>query len=268
MLDAQAEGAARAARAGPRDDLPGADDAAQPADEDLRALRGGPARSTSRTCARRRPAQRALETLARHGHPADALRPVPARVLGRHAAADHDRAGARAAARGGRGRRADDRARRARRGADPAHHRRPAAQLRHGAAADHAQPRDRRRGLRSRRRHVRRPRSSSRARPTTSRPSRRTRTRASCCARRSRSRRPSCTRSRARRRTSSHPPPACRFHPRCPDAMQVCAEQWPPTITVGTGAPLGVLAARPTEDIPAGLEAPLEREALAVAEEA
>ena len=94
---------------------------------------------------------------ARHGHPADALRPVPARVLGRHAAADHDRAGARAAARGGRGRRADDRARRARRGPDPAHHRRPAAQLRHGAAADHAQPRDRRRGLRPRRRHVRRP---------------------------------------------------------------------------------------------------------------
>ena len=94
---------------------------------------------------------------ARHGHPADALRPVPARVLGRHAPADHDRAGARAAARGGRGRRADDRARRARRGPDPAHHRRPAAQLRHVAAADHAQPRDRRRGLRSRRGDVRRP---------------------------------------------------------------------------------------------------------------
>ena len=31
-----------------------------------------------------------------------------------------------------------------------------------------------------------------------------------------------------------HPPPACRFHPRCPDAMEVCAAQWPPTITVGT----------------------------------
>ena len=93
---------------------------------------------------------------ARHGHPADALQPVPARVLRRHAPADHDRAGARAAARGGRGRRADDRARRARRGPDPADHRRPAAQLRHGAAADHPQPRHRRRGLRSRRRDVRR----------------------------------------------------------------------------------------------------------------
>ena len=30
-----------------------------------------------------------------------------------------------------------------------------------------------------------------------------------------------------------HPPPACRFHPRCPDAMKVCAEQWPPTIDLG-----------------------------------
>ena len=76
-------------------------------------------------------AQARARGAARHGHPADALRPVPARVLGRHAPADHDRAGARAAARGGRGRRADDRARRARRGPDPAHHRRPAAQLRH-----------------------------------------------------------------------------------------------------------------------------------------
>ena len=94
---------------------------------------------------------------ARHGHPADALRAVPARVLRRHAAADHDRAGARAAAGGGRRRRADDGARRARRGADPAHPGRPAAQLRHVVAADHAQPRDRRRGLRPRRGHVRGP---------------------------------------------------------------------------------------------------------------
>ena len=43
------------------------------------------------------------------GHPADALPPVPARVLGRHAAADHDRARARAAAEAARRRRADDR---------------------------------------------------------------------------------------------------------------------------------------------------------------
>ena len=63
------------------------------------------------------------------------------------------------------------------------------------------------------------------------------------------------------------PPPACRFHPRCPHAMRVCAERWPPATIVGPG--------RRSEcwlhaklDIPAGLEAPLEREALAAAEEA
>ena len=63
------------------------------------------------------------------------------------------------------------------------------------------------------------------------------------------------------------PPPACRFHPRCPDAMKVCAEQWPPTITVGP-ARRSECWLHAKEDIPAGLEAPLEREALAVAEEA
>ena len=152
----QAEGPARAARAGPRDDLPGADDPAQPADEDLAALRGGAA--DARAGHRQEGgAQAGARGAARHGHPADALRAVPARVLGRHAAADHDRAGARAAAGGGRRRRADDGARRARRGPDPAHPGRPAAQLRHVAAADHAQPRDRRRGVRPRRGHVRGP---------------------------------------------------------------------------------------------------------------
>ena len=44
-------------------------------------------------------AARALEALRGDGHPADPLQAVPARVLGRHAPADHDRAGARAAAR-------------------------------------------------------------------------------------------------------------------------------------------------------------------------
>jgi len=63
------------------------------------------------------------------------------------------------------------------------------------------------------------------------------------------------------------PPPACRFHPRCPDAMKVCAAQWPPTITTGP-ARLSECWLHAKEDIPAGLEAPLEREALAVAEEA
>ena len=47
------------------------------------------------------------------------------------------------------------------------------------------------------------------------------------------------------------PPPACRFHPRCPDAMKVCAEQWPPTITVGT-ARRSECWLHAKEDIPAG----------------
>ena len=156
ILDLKPKRPARAARAGPRDDLPGADDPAQPADEDLAALRGGAAH------ARAGPLEEAgagagARGAARDGHPADALPAVPARVLRRHAPADHDRAGARAAARGRRRRRADDGARRARRGPDPAHPGRPAAQLRHRAAADHAQPRDRRRGLRPGRGDVRGP---------------------------------------------------------------------------------------------------------------
>jgi peptide/nickel transport system ATP-binding protein len=63
------------------------------------------------------------------------------------------------------------------------------------------------------------------------------------------------------------PPPACRFHPRCPDAMQVCATQWPPTIAVGP-ARRSECWLHEKEGIPAGGEAPLERKALAVAEEA
>jgi oligopeptide/dipeptide ABC transporter ATP-binding protein len=63
------------------------------------------------------------------------------------------------------------------------------------------------------------------------------------------------------------PPPACRFHPRCPDAMQVCAAQWPPTVTVGA-ARRSECWLHDREAIPEGMEAPLEREVLAAAEEA
>jgi peptide/nickel transport system ATP-binding protein len=63
------------------------------------------------------------------------------------------------------------------------------------------------------------------------------------------------------------PPPACRFHPRCPDAMQVCAQTWPPTVATGP-ARRAECWLHKLGDIPAGMEAPLEREALAVAEEA
>ncbi|WP_037497440.1 ABC transporter ATP-binding protein [Solirubrobacter soli] len=63
------------------------------------------------------------------------------------------------------------------------------------------------------------------------------------------------------------PPPACRFHPRCPDAMRVCATEWPPTIAVGP-ARRSECWLHAKEDIPAGFEVPLEREALAASEEA
>ena len=99
--------------------------------------------------------QRSLETLGRMGIPPDAVPPVPARVLGRDATADHDRARAGAAAEAAGRRRADDVTGRDRRGADPRDPRRPEAQLRHGPPAHHPQPRDHRRGLRPGRRHVR-----------------------------------------------------------------------------------------------------------------
>jgi len=63
------------------------------------------------------------------------------------------------------------------------------------------------------------------------------------------------------------PPPACRFHPRCPDAMAICAQQWPPTETTSP-ARRSECWLHKKDAIPAGLEAPLERETLAVAEEA
>jgi oligopeptide/dipeptide ABC transporter ATP-binding protein len=63
------------------------------------------------------------------------------------------------------------------------------------------------------------------------------------------------------------PPPACRFHPRCPDAMTVCATMWPPSVGLGGGRRSECwLNAR--DEIPAGADAPLERDAPAVAEEA
>jgi peptide/nickel transport system ATP-binding protein len=70
------------------------------------------------------------------------------------------------------------------------------------------------------------------------------------------------------------PPPACRFHPRCPNAMRVCAEKDPIEVTLRDGAaadrPQRVLCwlHGPEEEIPPGGEEPLEREEIAVAEEA
>ena len=75
------------------------------------------------------------------------------------------------------------------------------------------------------------------------------------------------------------PPPACRFHPRCPEAMRVCAEKDPIEVEVGAGSssPPGSAEAPhrvccwlhgPNSEVPPDAEKPLEREEIAVAEEA
>ena len=144
------------ARGRARDDLPGAAHPVEPADADLPALRGD--HQAARAGAREGPDQAAgPRRAAADGDPADPLPVLPARVLGRHAAAADDRAGAGAPARVHRGGRADDCPRRTRGGADRADPQRPAPQLPDVPAADHPQRRDRRRGVRPGRRHVRRP---------------------------------------------------------------------------------------------------------------
>jgi peptide/nickel transport system ATP-binding protein len=61
------------------------------------------------------------------------------------------------------------------------------------------------------------------------------------------------------------PPPGCRFHPRCPSAMQVCTSTAPPRITVGSQrAECWLLD--PTLSGPRA--APLAREEVSVADEA
>jgi peptide/nickel transport system ATP-binding protein len=70
------------------------------------------------------------------------------------------------------------------------------------------------------------------------------------------------------------PPNACRFHPRCPNAMRVCAEvdpvEMPPGAEQGRPREGRVLCwlHGPAEEIPPSGEEPLERPEFAVAEEA
>jgi len=64
------------------------------------------------------------------------------------------------------------------------------------------------------------------------------------------------------------PPPACRFHPRCPSAMRVCSTKDPIEISIAAGHVTECWLHGPEEEIPAGGEQPLEREEIAVAEEA
>jgi oligopeptide/dipeptide ABC transporter ATP-binding protein len=65
----------------------------------------------------------------------------------------------------------------------------------------------------------------------------------------------------------AEPPPACRFHPRCPHAMRICAEQAPPIFDRRGGHPTEcwLLA---EDRIPSGGTAPLARREAGIADEA
>jgi peptide/nickel transport system ATP-binding protein len=64
------------------------------------------------------------------------------------------------------------------------------------------------------------------------------------------------------------PPPGCRFHPRCPDAMRVCAELVPIEQRVGEARRVQCWLHGPSELVSRGGELPLQREAIGVADEA
>jgi len=64
------------------------------------------------------------------------------------------------------------------------------------------------------------------------------------------------------------PPRACRFHPRCPNAMRVCATKHPIEMEVAQGHVTECWLHGPEGEIPPDGEQPLEREEIAVAEEA
>jgi peptide/nickel transport system ATP-binding protein len=64
------------------------------------------------------------------------------------------------------------------------------------------------------------------------------------------------------------PPAGCRFHPRCPDAMKVCADKDPIETVSGMGTKVECWLHGPAEAIPAGGETRLPREEIGVADEA
>ena len=64
------------------------------------------------------------------------------------------------------------------------------------------------------------------------------------------------------------PPAGCRFHPRCPDAMRVCAWKQPIDVYPDDDRRVQCWLHGPESEIPAGENVELEREELAVADEA
>jgi peptide/nickel transport system permease protein len=64
------------------------------------------------------------------------------------------------------------------------------------------------------------------------------------------------------------PPTGCRFHPRCPLAMEVCRAQLPATVVSGNGHLVECWAQCPPESIPPGGAARLSTKEIAVADEA
>ncbi|MBA3430447.1 MAG: ABC transporter ATP-binding protein [Actinobacteria bacterium] len=64
------------------------------------------------------------------------------------------------------------------------------------------------------------------------------------------------------------PPPACRFHPRCADAMLVCSSKHPIERRLDASRRVSCWLHGPVDEIPEGATVSLEREQIAVAEEA
>jgi peptide/nickel transport system ATP-binding protein len=64
------------------------------------------------------------------------------------------------------------------------------------------------------------------------------------------------------------PPPGCRFHPRCPSAMRVCPAKLPIEQRLDDGRRVLCWLHGPEREIPPDGSMPLQREAIAVADEA
>jgi peptide/nickel transport system ATP-binding protein len=67
------------------------------------------------------------------------------------------------------------------------------------------------------------------------------------------------------------PPPACHFHPRCPDAMRICANRWPAPVVLPNGSRVQCWEAEARNGLVTLSEDerhPLERKELSVADEA